>query len=282
MGENRNSHYWINRNHRKKKAEKHVQEIAMQCTLAASATGVNPIENSIQNTRLYDDNIFSHVVKRPMTTKELFVIDLDSVAAVFHYYDKDKKMAVLNFASYKHPGGMFLQGSCAQEESLCHASALYNVLSKCQSFYDWNNQYKNRSLYLNRALYSPDVPFSSKHGDISHIINCDVITCAAPNKASAQKYCHVSNAENHDVLESRIRFVLSIAEHEQVDTLILGAFGSGVFGQNGTEVAEIFKKLLTEEFWTFEKIIFAIPNDTRNGNYQKFMNVMSDVITRKD
>lgn len=109
-----------------------------------------------------------------------------------------------------------------------------------------------------------------------------MITCAAPNKASAQKYCHVSNAENHDVLESRIRFVLSIAEHEQVDTLILGAFGSGVFGQNGTEVAEIFKKLLTEEFWTFEKIIFAIPNDTRNGNYQKFMNVMSDSITRKD
>ena len=176
MGENRNSHYWINRNQRKKKAEKHVIEIATQCTFAASATGIDPIENSIQNTKLYDDSIFSHVVKRPMITKELFVVDLDSAAAVFHYYDKDKKMAVLNFASYKHPGGMFLQGSCAQEESLCHASALYNVLSKCQSFYDWNNQHKNRSLYLNRALYSPDVPFLSKHGDISHIINCDVIT----------------------------------------------------------------------------------------------------------
>ena len=123
---------------------------------------------------------------------------------------------------------------------------------------------------------------SSKLGDISQIINCDVITCAAPNKASAQKYCHVSDMENHDVLESRIRFILNIAEHEQVDTLILGAFGSGVFGQDGTEVAEIFKKLLVEELWTFEKIIFAIPNDTRNGNYQKFMNVMSDAITRKE
>ena len=76
--------------------------------------------------------------------------------------------------------------------------------------------------------------------------------------------------------------VLNIAEYEQVDTLILGAFGSGVFGQNGTEVAEIFKKLLVEEFWTFEKIIFAIPNDKKNGNYQKFMTVMSNVITRKD
>ena len=44
MGENRNSHYWINRNQRKKKAEKHVIEIATQCTFAASATGIDPIE----------------------------------------------------------------------------------------------------------------------------------------------------------------------------------------------------------------------------------------------
>ena len=58
MGENRNSHYWINRNQRKKKAEKHVIEIATQCTIAANATGIEPIENTIQKTNLYDDSIF--------------------------------------------------------------------------------------------------------------------------------------------------------------------------------------------------------------------------------
>ena len=40
------------------------------------------------------------------------------------------KIAVLNFASFKNPGGMFYNGSSAQEESLCHESFLYNVLKK--------------------------------------------------------------------------------------------------------------------------------------------------------
>ena len=128
MGENRNSHYLINRDHRKKKAEKHVQEIAMQCTLAASATGVNLIENSIQNTRLYDDNIFSHVVKRPMTTKELFVVDLDSVAAVFHYYDKDKKNGCLKFCKLQTSRWNVFAGK------LCSGRKLMSCISFIQCF----------------------------------------------------------------------------------------------------------------------------------------------------
>ena len=117
-------------------------------------------------------------------------------------------------------------------------------------------------------MYSPDVVFTNDSvGTL-----CDVITCAAPNKSAAQKYCHVSDEENYNALESRIRFVLHIAEKEKVDTLILGAYGAGVFGQDATEVAQIFKRLL------IEKIIFAIPDCSRNKNYKKFLDVMSDTI----
>ena len=58
--------HWINRNQRKKKAEKHVIEIATQCRFAASATGIDPIENSIQNTNLYQKfmNVMSDVITR--------------------------------------------------------------------------------------------------------------------------------------------------------------------------------------------------------------------------
>ena len=151
---------------------------------------------------------------------------------------------------------------------------LYNVLSEFKDYYAWNDKHKNRALYENRALYSPDVVFTNDSvGTL-----CDVITCAAPNKSAAQKYCHVSDEENYNALESRIRFVLHIAEKEKVDTLILGAYGAGVFGQDATEVAQIFKRLLIEEFWTFEKIIFAIPDCSRNKNYKKFLDVMSDTI----
>lgn len=98
---------------------------------------------------------------------------------------------------------------------------------------------------------------------------CDVITCAAPNKSAAQKYCNVSDKENAFVLESRIRFILSVAEEHEVKTLILGAFGCGVFGQNPQEVAMIFKKALLSEPWSFEQVVFAIP-DGKNQNLAAF------------
>lgn len=263
---NRNSHYWINKNKRKEKAIKHTDDM--------ERLYAKEIAESVKQTRLYSDNTV--IVKHPKTTDKMVVVDADSVSAIFRYHEEGKKMAVLNFASYKNPGGMFLNGSSAQEESLCHSSFLYNVLSEFPGYYEWNQQYKNRALYTNRALYSPNIRFfqdGRKNGHVGSVL-CDVITCAAPNKATAQKYCNVSEEENHEALESRIRFVLQIAETENVDTLILGAFGSGVFGQDGTEVAKIFLKLLTNEFWTFKKVIFAIPHDIRNGNYEKFAKII--------
>lgn len=265
MNHNRNAHYWENRDERKERAYLHTKNMAYVFS--------DHIEQCVRNTKLYDDtNTFDEL--NPVLTREVSVVDLDTVSAIFRYKMKEKRTAILNFASYKSAGGMFLQGSSAQEESLCHASFLYNVLSEFKDYYAWNDKHKNRALYENRALYSPDVVFTNDSvGTL-----CDVITCAAPNKSAAQKYCHVSDEENYNALESRIRFVLHIAEKEKVDTLILGAYGAGVFGQDATEVAQIFKRLLIEEFWTFEKIIFAIPDCSRNENYKKFLDVMSDTI----
>lgn len=177
-------------------------------------------------------------------------------------------IAVLNFASYKHPGGMFMEGSIAQEEALCHESFLYNVLSECPSYYDYNKRYLNRALYKNRALYSPDIIFERDNTSVY----CNVITCAAPNKAAAQKYQNVSDEENAKVLRSRINFILKIAADNKTDTLILGAFGSGVFGQSAKEVASIFKDLLENKFSNaFDKIVFAVPSG--NGNLEAFQEI---------
>ena len=138
-------------------------------------------------------------------------------------------------------------------------------------FYEWNNAHKNKALYLNCGLYSPNIAFFKDEA----MVFCDVITCAAPNKSAAQKYCNVSDEENYDTLKSRIQFVLDIAADNQVDTLILGAYGCGVFGQNPKEVSEIFKEYLTTSHTCFKKVVFAIP-DEKDGNYKMFLNTFNE------
>ena len=61
----------------------------------------------------------------------------------------------------------------------------------------------------------------------------------------------------------------------RVKTLILGAYGCGVFKQDATEVASIFKRLLAEEYHNFDKVVFAIPAKG-SWNYHNFVKVFAE------
>lgn len=252
--------YWINKQQRADQARKHTKEMQEKY-------GNGGIAKAMENTKIYDIDFQCNKNLKEQNT-EIIVDDLDTVHAGRRFCNSGK-VALLNFSSYKNPGGMFLNGSKAQEECLCHASYLYNVLSQFViSFYDWNNSHKNKELYLNRALYSPDILF--QYGEV--LFKADVITCAAPNKSAAQKYLNVSDEENTKILRSRIKFVLDIAKDNSVNTLILGAYGCGVFGQDASEVANVFKEYLFLTHKCFERVIFAIPNG-RDGNLESFKKV---------
>lgn len=255
MFKNQNLHYWINKSERANIAQEH--------TIDMEKNYSDKIQICVRETKLYDSKSLFHLPSK--IDMKIDILDLDSVSAIFS--NSKGKTAVLNFASYKNPGGMFLKGSKAQEECLCHESFLYNVLKEQSTYYNWNNQHKNKALYLNRALYSPNILFMKNQTEM----NCNVITCAAPNKTAAQKYCNISDTENKQILESRIDFVLKIAADNQVDTIILGAFGCGGFGQDAKDVAESFKKCL-EKYHCFKYVIFAIPN-SKDQNLKKFKEV---------
>lgn len=244
--------YWLDKEQRAETARKHTEDMQLKYG--------EQIEKAVAGTKIYDTD-FKAVTGTDENRAEIIVVNSDTVHAG-NLYCNDGRTALLNFASYKNPGGMFISGSKAQEECLCHASYLYNVLSQfTDKFYKWNNENKNKALYLNRALYSPGILFFDGGKDFY----CDVITCAAPNKSAARRYGKVSVQENTDVLKSRIRFVLDIAADNHIDTLILGAFGCGVFGQDAGEVAGIFKECLQNGYGCFNKVVFAIPGDHTNN-----------------
>ncbi len=252
--------YWDRKNELKKKANAHTKKMEELYS--------EEITECVNDTRIYDQGF--HCKKKNTDeskyVSKIAVEDMDSVQALFSYVSG--KIAVLNFASYKNPGGKFLEGSSAQEESLCHSSFLYNVLSEFdKDYYEFNRLSKNFALYTDRALYSPDVLFIRDNKEVY----ADVLTCAAPNKIAAQKYCGKSNYDCNSTMADRIHFVLDIAKEEGVQTLILGAFGCGVFGNDPEFVANTFKKELEEYYAdTFKNIIFAIPGGT---NYMSFKRV---------
>lgn len=244
------------------------------------------IKDSIDNTTIYlDDNIDFHIDEnKVLTPKKYKLKSMSSVDAIFKYSNKFSKTAVLNFASYKYPGGGFMNGSMAQEESLCHQSFLYNVLKEFNdSFYKYNKNNTNHGLYESTALYTPNIVFTNGN----NTRKCDVITCANVNKSAVDKYGYYNDDCINEIISNRIEFVIRIASMKKVDNLILGAWGCGVFGNDPYLISKLFALALEYPQSTgithrFNKIIFAVPKEHSSGyhkfsNYTAFKEVLTDL-----
>lgn len=225
------------------------------------------VQEAIKHTIIYEDGTHPTPITRKYDTN-IMVIDKTTTQAIY-WYKELGKLAALNFASYKNPGGRFLEGSSAQEECLCHDSILYNVLSSfIEDFYKPNLKRLNNALYQSNLIYTPNVLFDDGKFGMTY---CDIITCAAPNRTAAKRYKNISDETINSHMVDRIDHVLFAAYDNNVETLILGAFGCGVFGNDPHTVASIFKKLLTTKYeGCFETVIFAIPS---GENYDKFKEV---------
>lgn len=129
------------------------------------------IEKSVANSKIYD-HVENTVTRKPSTIVE--VIDMKTLDAVVRY--REGKTCVLNFASFKNPGGGFLKGAVAQEEYLCQNSTLYNVLSKFPAYYEQNRLNTNDALYWNRAVYSPSIIILPNE-ELVDVLSCSSKSC---------------------------------------------------------------------------------------------------------
>ncbi len=184
----------------------------------------------------------------------------------------------LNFASAKNPGGGFLGGSQAQEESLARSSGLYSSLMERHEYYDYNRKCST-SLYSNYMIYSPNVPvFRSDNGELlKNYYSVSFITAPAVNAGAVLKNEKRKIEQIIPTMINRTEKVLSVAFNHQVDCLVLGAWGCGVFKNNPADIAEIwFNHLMNAETFKgrFKKIVFAVPGNTYS-NYKAFHETFS-------
>jgi uncharacterized protein (TIGR02452 family) len=171
------------------------------------------------------------------------------------------KVFALNFASAKNPGGGFLRGASAQEEDLARGSALYTCQLTQRMYYDANRACGSM-LYTDHFIYSPDVPFF--RGDRNELLEApylvSVLTAPAPNAGEARRNGRKEGRGVRLTLERRARKVLLAAARFGHRTLVLGAWGCGVFRNDPAEVAGAFALGLEDPVLAgaFERIVFAI------------------------
>lgn len=165
----------------------------------------------------------------------------------------------LNFASARHPGGGFLSGARAQEESLARSSALYACLEG-NPMYAWHEAHRD-PFYTDYAIYSPDVPVFRLDSGIllDEPYTCAFLTCPAVNARVALERDPMCGPTIRDVMAPRIERVLAIAAAHGHANLILGAWGCGAFGNDPREIATLFRAALAGPYrGVFASVVFAI------------------------
>ena len=166
-----------------------------------------------------------------------------------------EKIGVLNFASAKNPGGGFLNGAKAQEESLAASSTLYRTLIVHEEYYRENRKC-NSMIYTNHAIYSPDVVFF-RDGSfrLTEPVKASVLTLPAVNMGQViQKGEDVEAAKK--AMKQRMKLALAIFANEGAKNLVLGAYGCGVFRNDPKDVAIWWKELLDTEMGKYFDLVF--------------------------
>ncbi len=127
----------------------------------------NEMETCIRETFLFSSEELSEMAenKLPETHFEtqFEVWKCSSLKAILQLAEEEdqEKLMCLNFASAKNPGGGFVSGAEAQEESLARTSGLYDSLLQCWEYYDTHRAMES-CFYTDMMIYSPKVPVSEK------------------------------------------------------------------------------------------------------------------------
>jgi nicotinate (nicotinamide) nucleotide adenylyltransferase len=211
-------------------------------------------------------------------------VNADCVDVAKSMLDEGLNACILNLASRTSPGGGAHKGANAQEESICHQSTLI------QSLYQFGSpKYKHireagvplvEGVYpmdINfGGVYSPCVTFFRHNADSYYalrekLFDCPIVTVASLSNREKNSLNAIAERvyfdeagcltdEGREIETNKIRTIYRIALENGHDSIVLGAFGCGVFRLHSDEVAGLFRDVLNEpEFKNrFKKLVFAI------------------------
>lgn len=212
---------------------------------------------------------------------KVFTENIDTFSKARQYGDSG---VCLNMASFSFPGGGFLSGASAQEESLCRRSSLIASISMFSALgdklFDCSREKKGYPLGMYGAIYSPKIAvWKDSLGNnfpepfLTNVISLPAIKNPALDSSGKLK----SEVRNQE--KQKIRQILRVAFYSRgYRFLVLGALGCGAYHTPPEEMALCFKEVLgEEEFRVFDEVCFAVLDDKNSGpggNYSVFKKIL--------
>lgn len=227
-----------------------------------------------ENTLIYTEeelHSIASVVKKD--NPNILFTRNDTITEIINNKDNGR-IAALNFADAVIPGGGVKQGLTTQEECICRCSNLYPSINqeRChKEFYG-----KNLSNYHNtyRIIYSQDVLVLKDYGYdlLSTSVKCDIITSPAP----------IEGCATDELILQKMKDIINVAYRNNIDTLILGMWGCGAFGNDVWEFGRLFARAIYEG-QCIKNIVFA--NYTNRASiwddfYYSFWNEYNDLLKK--
>ena len=207
----------------------------------------------------FSDEVSKNIIKPKEGQCIIKVVNQDTLLATREYIHP----FVMNFASDYHPGGGVNGGARAQEEELFRRTNYFTSLNK---------KFVEYPLVENEVVFTPNILIlkDEKYNHLPAMKPIDCLAVAAirhPKLNDNNKY----NMNDKTLMLRKMESMYQLGILYNHDTLILGAFGCGVFRNPPHEVASIFKELNDKYKVYYKNIVFAIIGD---NNYNIFKGII--------
>lgn len=242
------------------------------------------------HTFIYHDEIH---INGDMVPSHDTIIEVKNQDCLHAAYDLRKQYnctpCVLNMASYVKPGGGVLKGSRAQEESLfrrtnlCGSLYCFSSHGERLGFELLENAYPIEGIY--DAIYTDGVTVfkdaeSNRCQLLSEPYMVNAVSVAAIKNPKLDKDGSLMELPYKHMYE-KIRTILNVAIENKQEYLVLSAFGCGAYHNPPSDIAAIFRDILSQEPYNhaFKHIVFAIIDDHNAkgvGNFVSFERILTE------
>ena len=228
-----------------------------------------------QDTRVTQYTHAQHIpqnsINRPM---QIYIAEMDTLEAVLYgQMVFATKFCALIMGNDQKPGGGYLTGAGAQEESICRCSNLPTCFN--QIIYPITTF---GTIFIENLKIIRE---SEANGFDFHVIpiTCHGILACAYDQPDLNDQGEFYSDELEGT-RNKVRAILDTCYIHQQRHLILGAFGCGAFSNPPEQVAEIFREVLSSVDYqnAFEIVIFAILDGPSTYNYEVFKDILSPIL----